>query len=475
MKTASITQKWDFSWYVLFGLFFGACHLPFSARSDTTQNDKPIIGEGQASTFIQAEQKTWANLNEQIHERLRGSPKKVIDQATELVLRDAHTSVSWFSSDRNQFVATARIDINSVLSNLIDQTRKEYDAYVQQLDQAEKLLVDGSDGYGALQLTLKSLNKLSEIEQKMALIKALDHQAQLFIPAPSRDDIIKRVLTWISEIEIRTAFGNDQHLSSGQSLAMPIGLWVLWLHDGKPVALEGLPIRFFVAGMDAKPLVIGTTNALGIASAHLSYIPQPGGRLMAGVDDHGLFSEASLQPDERYLQDIKKRLEAIQTPFQWHVQDSNVLRVVLFINETIAKQLQAFDQAESVKEFMSMLENEGYYLQVSSDLPDAHQAYTSEQLAAYFKNRADVIIVGRVDSELERTVAEGLVFALAKGTIQVVNVQNGTVIARFEDSSKGAGQDAYSAQLRSIINFSQKVKSTLLQTLKGQSTAAAVP
>jgi hypothetical protein len=473
MKTASITEKWDFLWCVLFGIVFTACHLPFSARSDTIESDKPITSTGSARTFGQAEQKVWADLNERIYERLRGSPKKVLDQATELALRNTHTSVSWFSSDRNRFIATSRIDISSVLNNLVDQTRREYSVYVQHLDQAEKLLVDGSDGYGALQLTLKSLNKLSEIEQKMTLIKALDHQAQLFIPAPSRDDIIKRVLNWISEIEIRTAFGNDQHLSLGQSLAMPIGLWVLWSHDGKPVALEGLPVRFFIAGIDEKPLVIGTANALGIASAHLSYIPQPGVSLMAGIDDHSIFSEASLQPDERYLQEIRKRLEAIQTPFQWHLQDSNVLRVVLFINETIAKQLQAFDQAESVKEFMSMLENEGYYLQVSSELSDEHQSYTPEQLAAYFRNRADVIVVGQVGSEVERTVAEGLVFALAKGKIQVINVLNGTVIGSFEDSSQGVGQDAYGAQLRSIINFSQKAKSTLLGTLKVQSTASA--
>jgi hypothetical protein len=475
MKTASITKKWDFLWCVLFGIVFTACHIPFSTRSDTLESDKLITSTGSASTFGQAEQKVWADLKERIYEQLRGAPKKVIDQATELVLRNTHTSVNWFSSDRDRFIATARIDINSVLNNLVEQTHRDYSVYVQQFDQADKLLVDGSDGYGALQLTLKSLNNLSEIEQKITLIKALNHQAQLFIPAPTRDDIIKRVLNWISEIEIRTAFGNDQHLSSGQSLAMPIGFWIFWSHDGKPVGLEGLPIRFFVVGIDEKPKVLGTTNALGIASAHLSYIPRPGSSLMAGVDTDRIFSDANLPRDEHYLQDIRKRLAAIQTPFQWHLQDNNVLRVVIFINETIAKQLQAFDQSESVRAFMDILENEGYYLQVSSELPDDQQSYTPEQLAAYFRNRADIIVVGQVDSEVEQTVAEGLVFALAKGKIQVVNVLNGTVIGSFEDSSKGAGQDAYSAQMRSIINFSQKAKSTLLGTLRGQSTASSAP
>ncbi len=244
MKTASITEKWDFVCYLLVGFFFSSCHLPFSTRSDTIDINQPIISTGSAGTFEQAEQNVRADLKQRIHERLRGAPKKVLDQMTELALREIHTSASWFSSERNRFVVTARIDISSVLNNLVDQSRRTYDAYVQQLDQAEKLLADGSDGYGALTLILKSFNNLNEIEEKMTLIKALDPQSPLFIVTPSREELIKRALNWISEIEIRTAFGNDQYLSLGQSLAMPIGLWILWLHEGKAVALAGLPVRF---------------------------------------------------------------------------------------------------------------------------------------------------------------------------------------------------------------------------------------
>jgi hypothetical protein len=475
MKTASVTQKWAFVCCVFLGFFFAACHLSPSTRSDIQESDQSIVSTGSASTFGQAEQEVWTDLKQRIHERLRGSPKKVIDQVTELALRDTHTSVSWFSSDKNQFVVTARVDIGSVLANLIASARQANGIYARQLEQAEQLLAEGSDGYGALSLVLKSFNNLKEIDQDLALIKALDPQSPLFAVTPSREELVHRVLSWLSEIRIQTAFGNDQHLSVGQSLAMPIGLWVLWTHEGKSVALAGLPVRFYLTGMVEKPLAIYTTNALGIASAHLSYVPEPGGALLAGIDVRGLLSEAGFPADESSFQDIKKNLETIQTSFQFHFQDSNVLRVVLFINETIAQQLQAFDQAESVKEFVAMLENEGYYLQVSSEPAGGYPSYTPEQLAAYFRSRADVIIVGRVDSEVERIIAEGLVFAQAKGKIELVNVPKGTVIGSFEDSSRGAGQDAYGAELRSIINFSEKAKPTIIKTLRIQSEYSATP
>jgi hypothetical protein len=472
VKTASITKKWDIFLCVLFGFLFTACHHYFSSKSDRMQRYEPIISTAKANTEDQAEQNALVILKEQVQERLKRSSKKVLALAMELVRRNVHMSVACSSSGKNRCVATAQVDMKSVIDDQVDQTLKEYHLYLQQLDKAEKLLVDGSDGYGALNLTLASFYNLSEIEKKMEMIKAFDPQRQLFVVTPTGDELAQHILDWISNLEIKTTFGNNQHIPQGQALAMPIGLWIRWVHNGKTVALAGLPVRFFLAGMEEKPLVTDKTNALGIASANISYLPQPGARLLAGIDGRRILSEANFPPDNRNFSNIQKRLEAIQSPFQWHIQEANVLRVILVINEIMTNQIQAFDQSESVKELVNILEDEGFYLQVSHELSDANQLYTPQQLATYFKDRADFIIVGQVESEVERAVAEGLVFALTKGKIQVVNVLTSSVVATFEDLSNGAGQDAYSAQLRSIVNFAQKAKTTLLKTLKVPNPAA---
>ncbi len=456
----------------MFGVLVSSCHFHINSRSQNIERYEPIVVSAKAATQADVERKLFENLQNQVRSRLPGCSTLIVDEMLENIRLNAHTFFSYSPSDKNQWLGTEFVDTRVLTNNLIDEVRKEYDLHRQQIDKSEKLIADGSDGYEALRLALSSLRGLAEIEKKIELIKALNHQDQTFVPTPTKDELIQKITNWIAELRIKTTFGDDQRVLSGQVLWMPIGIQAYWLHNGIDIPLPGLPIRFYSPGEEEKPIATDNANALGIASANIHYVPTPTSKLFAGIDGQKIFSDIHLPPNTPKLLDLQKRLEAISTNFVWHVQADNVSRILLSINQNLSNQTPPEDQTDAIKELINILEDNGYYIQVSHELLDATKQFAIKQLATRFKNQADYIVVGQIDSEI-KTIAEGLVFAITRGKIQVVNLSTESILITIEDISQGAGQDAYSAELRSIANFFQRAKPDLIKTLKTAVTSSA--
>ena len=370
----------------------------------------------------------------------------------------------WSSSDGNHHAAMAVIDRHQAAATILEQIEQSAKSLATMASEAE-LAASGRDRAKALRMDLGALVARFTLLRQQVIYQAVSGAEAPASGGPGADELLQRIRTVLDAVHIEVIRGNGQRVTEDGSLTAPLVAGAYYVAGQERFPIKGLPLVFLPP--DPAPGVHAISSDVGTCAVEVTGLPASGSArnvVGVGLDRVRLLEGAGAAIDAAGLEFLGEWLSAPRAEFAYLSRDQAVVRVMLLIEELRFGQL--LPESQAAKSISRQLVQAGFNVIDPSVAGEALAAIESlDEAPALVAPYVDVLVYGRLGSNVSQLINENFMFCMAGGKLRAVEPSSGKQLSTFDDTCKSAGQDRYSACQRASDRLVKKVLERLVRDI----------
>jgi hypothetical protein len=298
------------------------------------------------------------------------------------------------------------------------------------------------------------------LEKHFLLVRVGTHKGQNIDLHQAADESCQAIDKIISSIKIRAVGGIDQKVKEDHSLDDPLVAAVAYDHNDNSVILKDVPISFSWPSPTGNKTNTRLSNAFGLAVVQVDHLvaslDHPN-QIIASLDGQKLLKDSGLDCQSPAWAPLLAGFEEkTKTVFPYRHPSQNAYRIAVYLAETTSGQTPTASTIilEQLKKRLPQKDFELIDVSVLYSKLGLPFETSPQEAWALIKDKSDLLVFGWVDAKVNKFIGNSFVSSKASGTVQLVSQDNQL---EMEETTKGSGNDHFSADRRALINFSRKI------------------